>query len=62
MKFKDLFVAKWLHSDPDVRKEAVEKMKDVKLLKQIAEKDSNESVRRAAAARAGELEKEFSHA
>ena len=62
MKFKDFFVAKWLRSDPEVRKEAVEKMKDVKLLKQIAEKDSNESVRRAAAARAGELEKTISHA
>ena len=62
MKFKDLFVAKWLHSDPEVRTKAVEKMTDVNLLKQISEKDSNESVRRAAAARAGELEKEFSHA
>ena len=62
MKFKDLFVAKWLNSDPEVSTKAVEKMTDVNLLKQISEKDSNESVRRAAAARAGELEKEFSHA
>lgn len=62
MKFKDLFVAKWLHSDPEVRKKAVEKMKDLKLLKQIAEKDSDGTVRTAAARRAGELGREVSHA
>lgn len=62
MKFKDLFVAKWMHSDPEVRKKAVEKMTDVKLLKQIAEKDSDGMVRTAAAARAGELEKKVTHA
>ena len=62
MKFKDLFVAKWLHSDPEVRKKAVEKMTDIKLLKQVSEKDSDRMVRTAAAARAGELEKNVSHA
>jgi hypothetical protein len=48
MKFQDLFVPRWQHSDPDVRKRAVGRMKDVKILRQIAEKDDNEMVRQTA--------------
>jgi hypothetical protein len=49
MKFQDIFVPRWQHSNPDVRKRAVGRMKDIKLLRQIAEKDDDELVRQTAA-------------
>ena len=48
MKFQDLFVPRWQHSNPEVRKKAVENIKDIKLLNQISEMDENEMVRDAA--------------
>ena len=55
MKFRDLFVAKYLHSDPEVRLKFVMNSKDAKLLRQMSEKDDDERVRRAAAERADSL-------
>ena len=55
MKFRDLFVAKYLHSDPEVRLKFVMSSNDAKLLRQMSEKDSDEKVRRAAAERADTL-------
>lgn len=49
MKFSDLFVPKWQNSNPEVRKKAIEKMKDITLLEQIAEKDEDMGVRDFAA-------------
>lgn len=48
MKFQDLFVPRWQHSNPDVRKKAVARMKDRKLLQQISEEDDDPMVRDAA--------------
>jgi hypothetical protein len=56
MKFRDFFVPKYLHSDPDVRMKFVEKSDDAHLLKQMSKKDKSDAVRKAAAARAGKLE------
>ena len=55
MKFRDLFVAKYLHSDPEVRLKFVMNSSDAKLLRQMSEKDDDEKVRRAAAERADSL-------
>ena len=55
MKFSDLFVPKYLNSNPDVRIKAVNKMDDINLLKQIAEKDEDHTVCKAAADRVQEL-------
>ena len=50
MRFQDLFVPRWQHSNPEVRKEAVKRLKDIKLLKQISEMDEHQMVRDAALA------------
>ena len=55
MKFSDIFVPRWQNSNPDVRIKAVNKLKDVKLLAQIVEKDENEGVREAASNRLNTL-------
>lgn len=55
MKFSDLFVPKYMNSQASVRKKAVGRIKDVKLLQQMAQKDSDESVREAASRRASQL-------
>ncbi len=55
MKFSDIFVPRYLHSVPDVRMKAVGKMKDTKLLAQIAEKDSDDKVRHIASKRLDDL-------
>jgi hypothetical protein len=52
MKFSDLFVPKYVNSDPNVRMKFISKSKDVGLMKQMAEKDADETVRKAAAKRA----------
>ncbi len=48
MKFSDFFVPKYIHSDPAVRLKFVTKSTDAKLLEQMAEKDADENVRKAA--------------
>jgi hypothetical protein len=45
MKFQDLFVPRWQHSNPEVRKKAVTRLKDKKLLEQISEQDEDPMVR-----------------
>ena len=56
MKFSDIFVPRWQNSNPEVRKKAVERLKDIKLLSQIAEKDDDPGVCRAAATRLESLQ------
>jgi hypothetical protein len=48
VKFSDFFLPKIARSDPEVRKDAVRKEKNVSLLKQVIEKDSDAEVRRLA--------------
>jgi hypothetical protein len=48
MKFSDIFVPRWQNSNPEVRKRAVERLKDLKLLEQIAGMDENPEVCQAA--------------
>jgi hypothetical protein len=48
VKLSDLFVPRWQHSNPEVRKKAIQKMTDVSLLAQISEKDEDAGVREAA--------------
>ncbi|MDJ0666212.1 MAG: hypothetical protein QNJ61_03015 [Desulfobacterales bacterium] len=58
MKFQDIFVPRWQHSNPEVRIKAVNRMKDKSLLLQIAEKDEDEMVIMAARDRLAELGEE----
>ena len=44
MKFSDIFVPRWQNSNPDIRKRAIERLKDIRLLEQIAEKDEDAGV------------------
>ncbi len=55
MKFSDLFLPKHVRSDPEVRKQAVGKMKDESLLSQIAQNDPDETVRDLATNRVSEI-------
>lgn len=55
MKFSDFFVPKYLHSNPGVRRKFVNTTTDIKLLKQISEKDKDNDVVRAARERLAEL-------
>ena len=55
MKFSDIFVPRWQNSNPEVRKRALERIKDVKLLGQIAEKDEDPEVCQAARLRLDSL-------
>lgn len=55
MKFSDLFVPRWQNSNPDVRRRAVMKSTDMKLLMQISEKDLDNQVRQAAQKRIDDL-------
>jgi exonuclease SbcC len=50
MRFKDLFVPRWQHSNPEVRKRAVSRLADTSLLRQISEMDDHQIVRDAALA------------
>ncbi len=58
MKFSDLFVPRYMHSNPEVRIKAVGRLRDIKLLGQIADKDEDRSVRDAAAQRINVLRQE----
>lgn len=51
MKFSDIFVPRYMNSDPDIRLKAVSRLADPKVLKQMSEKDEDERVRKAAAQR-----------
>lgn len=51
MKFSDLFVPRYMHSNPEVRRQAVQRIDDAKLLQQMSEKDDDDGVRQAAANR-----------
>ena len=44
MKFSDIFVPRWQNSNPEIRKGAVGRIKDIKLLEQIAENDDDPGV------------------
>jgi exonuclease SbcC len=48
MRFRDLFVPRWQHSDPEVRKKAMSRLSDTRLLRQISEMDDDQMVRDAA--------------
>jgi hypothetical protein len=50
MKFRDLFVPRWQHSNLEVRKRAVSRLEDTSLLRQISEMDDHQMVRDAAVA------------
>ncbi|MBF0538738.1 MAG: hypothetical protein HQL03_10860 [Nitrospirae bacterium] len=56
MSIKDLFQPKWKHCDPAVRKAAVEKLTDQKVLADIAKHDKDWSVRAAAHEKLGNKE------
>jgi hypothetical protein len=59
MKFQDLFVPRWQNSNPAIRIKALGRIKDVKLLEQIAQNDEAENVRYAASARLTTLREEL---
>jgi exonuclease SbcC len=61
MKFKDLFIPRWQHSNPEVRKQAVAKLNDPILLKQISEKDEDQMVRDAALVQLNQLNDQQVH-
>ena len=48
MKFRDLFLPKLAHSDPEVRKKAVRKEENVELLEKVVENDEDPEVRKLA--------------
>ena len=56
MKFGDLFLPKIARSDPETRKKAVLKEKNVGLLQQVSEKDADPEVRKLALRRLESLE------
>jgi hypothetical protein len=55
MRFQDIFVPRWQHSNPEVRIKALQRIKDKSLLMQIAEKDGDEMVCMAARDRLVEI-------
>jgi hypothetical protein len=52
MNLKDLFVPRYLNSDPKVRMQVARNSDDIKLLQSMAEKDTDAEVRKVAAERA----------
>lgn len=48
MRFQDLFVPRWQHSNPEVRIKAIGRLKDAYLLKKIIDQDQHQMVRDAA--------------
>lgn len=56
MKFSDIFVPRWQNSNPEVRKRAIERLKDIKLLEQIAEIDEDPGVCQSAVSRLQSLQ------
>jgi hypothetical protein len=58
MKFSDLFVPRWQHSNPEVRKRAVSRLADIRRLRQISEMDDHQMVRDAALAQLERLKEQ----
>ena len=58
MAFKDLFVPRIAHSNPEVRKKAVMRVRDKNLLRQVIENDGDAAVRELASRRLQELSSE----
>jgi hypothetical protein len=58
MKFSDLFVPRWQHSNPEVRKRAVSRLADISRLRQISEMDDHQMVRDAALAQLERLKEQ----
>ncbi len=58
MKFRDLFLPKIAHSNPDVRIKAIKDEEDVELLKKVTNNDSDPRVVKAAQSRIQALEEE----
>lgn len=56
MKFSDIFVPRWQNSNPEIRKRAVGRLKDIKLLEQIAQQDADAGVCQAARLRLESLQ------
>ena len=56
VKFSDIFVPRWQNSNPEIRKRALERIKDIRLLEQIAEKDDDSGVCQAARLRLDSLQ------
>jgi hypothetical protein len=56
MKFSDIFVPRWQNSNPEIRKQAVNRLKDIKLLEKIVEKDEDAGVCQAARLRLESLQ------
>lgn len=56
MKFSDIFVPRWQNSNPEIRKQAVQRLKDIKMLEQIAEEDEDPGVCQMAAGRLESLQ------
>ena len=48
MKFRDLFVPRWQHSNPSIRIKTVKRIFDPRLLKHISERDEDPMVRETA--------------
>ena len=51
MPLKDLFVPPWRHSNPAIRIQSVQILRDPALLEKIAKEDEDKAVRELAAAR-----------
>ena len=58
MAFKDLFVPRIAHSNPEVRKKAVMRARDKNLLRQVIENDKDAEVRELAGRRLQEMSTE----
>ena len=56
MAFRDLFLPKIAHSNPEKRKEAVREEKDIGLLKRVVENDDSAEVVEMAKQRIAELQ------
>jgi len=56
MKLRDFFLPKIANSNPDVRKEAVQKEQNIEILKAVAKKDEDYAVRQLAKIRLIDLE------
>lgn len=51
MKLRDLFVPRWDHSNPEVRKKAIARVENLDVLRHISERDDDPEVREAASDR-----------
>ena len=56
MAFRDLFLPKIAHSNPEKRKDAVREEKDIGLLKRVVENDDNAEVVELAKQKIAELQ------